>query len=84
MKPGSGLADATLQRMRHTKGISNLAHVPLAAILRHAGAADDLQVRNFCQIGQDFILHAVREKRVLFAFAEIFERQNRDAFLGCS
>ena len=50
-------------------------------VLHHARAADHLQVRDLGQSRQNIVLHAVGKKRVLFAFAEIFEGKNSDAFL---
>ena len=38
---------------------------------------------NLRQAGEDVVLDAVGEKGVLLIVAEIFEWENRDAFLGC-
>ena len=48
-------------------------------VLLHTGAPDDFQVGDFRQVGQDLVLHAVGEERVVLFRAQVFERQNRDA-----
>ena len=57
--------------MRDAKLLPDLAQIPSGRIfvLRHAGAADDFEVRDFGQIGQDFVLHAIGEEGVRFFFA---------------
>ena len=73
-----------LDHVRNAKLLSDFAQIALHAsfVLHHRGAADDFQVRNFCEISQDFILHTVGEEGVLFFVAQVFERQNGDAFFG--
>ena len=70
--------------MGHAELLSDFPQVPRIATLieHHGSAADHFQIRNLCKIGQNFILHAIREERVLFVAAQIFERQNSDALLG--
>ena len=67
--------------MRNRKLLSDLAKVALRSsfVLHHGRAADDFQVRNFCEISQDFILHAIGEEGVVGVTTEVFEWQNRNA-----
>src|SRR2546425_1050857 len=53
--------------MRNAKFIRNLAQISFRSdlVLHHRCATDDVQVRDFCQVIQDFVLHAIREKRAL-------------------
>ena len=51
-------------------------------MLHHGSAADDFQVRDLCQVGQNLVLHAVSEIAVLLIATQIFKRQYRDAFFG--
>src|SRR5436190_21157624 len=69
--------------MRDPKFISDLAQVTFRSgpILHNRSAADDFQVRDPGQIGQDFILHSVGKKCVIRIATAIFERQHGDAFL---
>ena len=53
--------------------------VLLAAILHHAGAADDLEIGNLRQLGQNVVLDTVGKGGVLFVVAQVFKRQHRDA-----
>ena len=73
--------------MSNAELLSNLAQVArIAALVEHdRSAADDFQVRDLGQVREDFILNSVREIRVLFVVAQIFEWQYRnrlDANLG--
>jgi hypothetical protein len=45
-------------------------------------ARNYFQVRNFCQTGENFILHAFGEKGVVGIATQIIERQHRDRFRG--
>ena len=68
--------------MRDAKLLPDLAKIArdFAFVVHHRSAADYFQVRDLCQVGQDFILHAVRKKRVIRIAAAIFKRQHSDAF----
>ena len=61
--------------MRDAKFISDLAQVTFRSrlILHNRSAADDFQVRNPGQVGQNFILHAVSKKRVVGIAASVFK-----------
>ncbi len=62
--------------MRHAEFVSDLAQVTFRSglILHNRGAADDFQVRDPGQIGQNFILHAVGKKCIIRIAAEVFKR----------
>ena len=68
--------------MRNTQSFCDLAKVAFRAafVFHHARAADDFQVSDLGEISQNFVLHASGEKCVLFFLAQIFKRQNGDAF----
>src|SRR6184192_3458120 len=66
MKPGADSPDAALQHMGDSQLVTDLTHVPLAAIVHYAGSADDFQVGDFRKLGQNVVLHAVGKVRVLF------------------
>ncbi len=55
--------------------IRNLAQVSFRAalVLHHRCPADDLQVCDFCQIIEDFVLHTISEKRVFGIGTQIFK-----------
>ena len=74
VEPGTSLTHATLQHVRDLKRIANLASIVLTAILHHAGAADDLEIGNVCQLGQNVVLHTISKKRVLSIVAEVLKR----------
>ena len=59
----------SLEHVGDTQRITDLVYVLLAAILHDAGAADHFQIGNFCQLGQDVVLHAVGKEPVLFLVA---------------
>ena len=59
--------------------IADLAHVLFAAIFHHAGAADDLEIGDFRQLGQNVVLDAVGKGCVLSVVAQIFKWQHGDA-----
>src|SRR5437762_9942601 len=79
MKNRASSADAAFQDMRYSQIISNLTEISFAAIFHHTAPADDFQVADFRQLGQDVILHTVSKGRVLFLIAQIFKRQNSDS-----
>ncbi len=65
MKPGTGLAHTALQHVRNPKRITDRVHVPLAPVLHDAGAANDLEIGNVCQLGQKIVLNAIGKRGVL-------------------
>ena len=75
--------DTAFEQVRYAEGSGDLAQVAwcVAAVLRHAGATDDLQVRDLGQIGENFILHAGREVRIVLALGAIVEGEHRDGFV---
>ena len=52
--------------MRYSQLISDLTDISFATIFHHAGAADDLQIGDFRQLGQNIVLDAIGKKRVFF------------------
>src|SRR6266700_6525693 len=62
---------AAFHHMRYPKLLADLAQVTCksALILHHGSAADDFQVRDLCQVGEDFVLYAVGEVFVLLFLA---------------
>src|SRR5438874_1250316 len=74
---------AALEQMRHAELSPDFAEIArhLALVLHHTRTADDLQVRDPCQIGQNLVLHPVGEESVVGVTPEIIERQYSDAFL---
>ncbi len=62
--------------MRDAELLPDLPQVARCAtlVLHHAGAADHFEVRNFAEVGQNFVLRAVAELRVLFVIAEFSYR----------
>src|SRR6266480_1170097 len=69
--------------MGYPKLLANLAHVPLGAalVLHDAGAANDSQICNLREIGQNFVLHSISEISVLSFIAPVFEWKHGDTFL---
>src|SRR5436190_22590034 len=65
--------------MRYPKRIANLAHISFTAIFHHAGPADDFEIGDLRQLGQNVVLHAISERRVFFLVAQVFKRQNGDS-----
>ena len=62
--------------------LADLAQIARCAafVLHDARPADDFQVGNPGQMGQDLVLDALGEEGVRFFFAQIFKRKHRDAF----
>ena len=75
--------NAALEDIRYTECFADLAQVLLGDIakLHHRRTADDPEVFDLCQAGEDVVLNAVREKCVVFVRAEVLEGQYRDGFL---
>ncbi len=69
---------AAFQQIRDAKLLTDLSQIArrAAPVLEDRSAADDLQIRDFCQISENLILHAIREVGVLLVVAEVFERQD--------
>ena len=61
---------AAFKQMRYAKFQADFPQVArcAACILHDRRAADDLQIRDLCQVGQDFVVYAVRKKRIGFLF----------------
>ncbi len=49
--------------------------------MHDAGVADDLELGNSCQLGQNVVLHTIGKKFVVFVIAQVFKRQDGDAIL---
>src|SRR5215813_1436921 len=81
MEPGSCLAHAALQHVRHTKRVPDLLCAWLAAILHDARATDDFEIGNFRKLGQEVVLDTISKGGILSVVAKIFERQDSDAFV---
>src|SRR5262249_43023920 len=60
--------------------LADFAQVAFGAglVLAHAGVTDHFQIRNFGQIGQDLVLHAVGKIGVVPIVAQRRERQDGD------
>ncbi len=79
VNPITAPARASLQHVRHAKCIPNLAHIAFAAVLHHAGSADDFEIGDLRQLGQNVVLHTIGEDGVFFLVVQIFKRQNGDS-----
>src|SRR5207249_8674107 len=77
-KMRAGSADAAFQNMRYAQIISDLTEISLATVIHHAGPADDLEICDPRQLGQDVVLDAIDERPAFLLVAQIFKRQNRD------
>ena len=80
--PGRAL-DTSFNHMRNTQSVRDLAKVAFqpALVFHHARSADDFQVGDLGEIGEDFVLHTAGEECVFFVLAEIFKRQDGDRFI---
>ena len=65
--------------MRYTQIIADLADISFAAVIHHACPADNFQIADLRQLGQNVVLYAIGERRVFFLFAQIFKWQNGDS-----
>src|SRR4051812_18385979 len=63
--------NAPFQNMGDTEQLPDLTQVARRRVLEFhdTGAADDLEIGYLRQIGQNFVLHSIGEKRVLFVVA---------------
>src|SRR5437762_59020 len=66
VKRGADSPYAALQHMGDSQLVTDLTYVLLAAIVHYAGPADDLEIGDFRQLGQNVVLHAVGKVGVLF------------------
>src|SRR5438105_12353276 len=71
--------------MRNAKCVADLPSIARAAICHHARAANDLEIGNLGQLGQNVVLDAIGKNGVLFIVTQIFERQHSYAcrWRGC-
>src|SRR6266851_643948 len=51
-------------------------------VLHNARATDHFQIGDFCEIGQNFVLHAIGKMGALLVVTEILERQDGDTLFG--
>src|SRR5204863_9280605 len=72
MKNRASSSYAAFQDMRYSQIISNLTEISFAAIFHHTAPADDFQVADFRQLGQDVILHTISKGCLFFLLAQIF------------
>src|SRR6266513_3298757 len=79
MKMGVGPADAALQNVRYPQLVTDLAHIPFAAVIHHTRPADDFQAGNLRQLSQNVVLNTVGKGYVLFLLAQVFKRQDGDS-----
>ena len=80
--PIAGTAHCAFQHMGYAERFADLAQVAdTGSILLYRGPADDLQVRDLRQAGENVVVHSVREEGVLPVVAQVFEGQHGDAFL---
>ena len=79
----AGALNASFHHIRHSELLGDLTQITRfsALVLHHRRAADYFQVRDLSQVGQDFILNAVREVSVFFRIAQILKWKNSDALL---
>src|SRR5439155_23566868 len=79
MKMRAGPADAALQNVRYPQLVTDLAHIPFAAVIHHTRPADDFEAGNLRQLGQNVVLNTVGKGCVLFLLAQVFKRQDGDS-----
>src|SRR5262249_9785246 len=72
-------AHAAFQNMGDVQSLSDFPWLLGAAILHHAGAADDFQVGTRGQPGEDVVLNGIGEGASLFVAVEIGERKHGKA-----
>ena len=65
--------------MRDSQLVPDLAHISFAAVVHHAGPADDFEIGDLRQLGQNVVLHTIGKDRVFFLVAQIFKRKNGDS-----
>src|SRR4030095_10881257 len=62
--------------MRYSQIISDLTDISFATIFHHAGPADDFQVGDLCQFGQNVVLYTIDECHAFLLLAQIWKGQN--------
>src|SRR5205807_7303787 len=79
----AGALDRAFKNVSDTECLADFPKVALDAVfvLHHGGAADDFEVGDLCEIGQDLVLNTIGKVGVLFVVAEIFKREDSDAFI---
>ena len=79
----AGALHAAFEEMRHAEFLSDLPQVTrFGLVLAGRGAADHFEIGDPGQVGKNFILHASREVGVFLVGAQVFEREDGDAFPG--
>src|SRR5438105_10462179 len=75
-------ADTSLQHIRYPESLSDVAQIPrsVGAISHYTSATDDPQTVDFGKARENIILNSVSKECILFSFAHIRERKDRDAF----
>ena len=76
----AGALHTTFKQMRHAERLADFAQVAgdTAFVLHCRRPANDFQIGDPSEIGQDFVLHAIGEEGVLLVYAQILEGKNRD------
>ena len=85
MKMRAGPADAALQNVRYPQLVTDLAHIPFAAVIHHTRPADDFQAGDLRQLRQNVVLHAI-DKCAAFSFCSLRFSNGRTAIpvvTGC-
>ena len=77
VNPITAPACASFQHVRHAKRIADLTHISFAAIFHHAGPADDFQVGDLRQLGQNVVLHTIGEDGVILSGRSDFQTAKR-------
>ena len=73
----AGSADAALQNVRYAQIISDLTHISFATVIHHTRPADDFQIGDPRQLGQNVVLHAIDEGRVVLSRRSDFQTAER-------
>src|SRR5437667_11007193 len=75
----AGSADAAFQNMRYPEIISEPPEISFATVVHNTGPADDFQVGDPRQLGQNVVLNTIGKRGVFLLLAQIFKRQNGDS-----
>src|SRR5581483_8267564 len=72
-----------LKNIRYAKRLSDLAQVLRCDVakLHYRGTANDSEIFDLCQTGEDVVLNAVCEKCIILVRAKVLKRQHSDGFL---
>ena len=75
--------DRAFKNVSDPECFADFAEVALNAVfvLHHRCAANDFEVGHFREIGQDLVLNSIGEVGILFVVAEIFKREDSNAFI---